>query len=158
MGPHTGSIYFFEKLCEMHNVVLLTYENESLDLYSNQVIDKCKVNKLPYKQQSDIFNSFFKRLTSSQLPGFSSHDKDSISQKIDEIDLKYGKFDIYYFATQLMGQIILSKKFSGKKILDLYDIYYEHRKGKLSDVPFWKPHHWLFRLEAIRVKRYEKKY
>ena len=96
-------------------------------------------------------------MISAELPGFASHDINSISESIDNLILEYGQFDIYYFATQLMGQTILKKKYPGVNIIDLYDIYVEHRLGKISDVPIWKPFHWLFRLEAFRVKNYERK-
>ena len=156
-GASYRSIYFFEKLREKHDVVLLTYPNESLEFYLNQNNGEPKIHKLPKKSGSNKILSFFQRLFSYELPGFASHDINSISENIEKLILKYGKFDVYYFATQLMGQAILKKKLNGIKVIDLYDLYVEHRQGKQSDVPLWKPYHWLFRLEAMRVKKYERK-
>jgi len=73
------------------------------------------------------------------------------------VTLELGNIDIYYFATHLMGQAILNKKWPGVYVIDLYDIYTAQCAGKILDVPFWKPYHWLFRIEALRVKNYEKK-
>ena len=56
-----------------------------------------------------------------------------------------------------MGQTVLKKKWPGKYIIDLYDVYTIYTKGKYSEIPVWRPFYWLFRLEALRVKRYEKK-
>ena len=156
-GASYRSIYFFEKLSQRHDVVLLTYPNESLELYLNQNDCKPKIHELSEKSGSNKILSFFQRLFSSELPGFASHDINSISENIEKVILEYGKFDVYYFATQLMGQAILKKKLNGIKVIDLYDLYVEHRQGKKSDVPMWKPYYWLFLLEAMRVKKYERK-
>ena len=156
-GASYRSIYFFEKLSQRHDVVLLTYPNESLEFYLNQNDCKPKIHELSEKSGSNKILSFFQRLFSSELPGFASHDINSISENIEKVILEYGKFDVYYFATQLMGQAILKKKLNGIKVIDLYDLYVEHRQGKKSDVPMWKPYYWLFLLEAMRVKKYERK-
>jgi len=156
-GASYRSINFFEKLCEKHDVVLLTYPNKSLEFYSNQIKDKSKIHELPLKTGINKIDSFFHRLTSNELPGFASHDANSICENIEKLISAYGNFDIYYFATQLMGQAVINKKYPGVNIIDLYDIYIEHRLGKISEVPIWKPFHWLFRLEAMRVKKYERK-
>ena len=156
-GASCRSVYLFEKLCEKHDVVLLTYPNKGLESYSGQINGKIRIHEMPFKRKSNKIHSFFQRLISTELPGFATHDINTISENIDNLILEYGQFDIHYFATQLMGQIVLKKKYSGVNIIDLYDIYVEHRKGKFSDVPIWKPFHWLLRLEALRVKNYERK-
>ena len=156
-GASYRSVYLFEKLCEKHDVVLLTYPNKGLEPYPGQINGKIRIHELPFKRKSNKIHSFFKRLISAELPGFATHDINTISENIDNLILEYGQFDIHYFATQLMGQIVLKKKYPGLNIIDLYDIYVEHRVGKISDVPIWKPFHWLFRLEAFRVKNYERK-
>ena len=156
-GASHRSVKFFEKLYEKHDVVVLTYPHKSLEFYSNQSKGKYKIHKLPSIHKENIKLSFFKRLFSSELPGFASHDINCILESIDKLILEYGKFDIYYFATQLMGQIVLKKKWPGVYVIDLYDVYATHREGKILDVPIWRPFHWLFHIEALRVKNYEKK-
>jgi len=157
-GASLRTVHLFEKLNEKHDVHLLTYYNEGLDNYKNQIYKKKKIH---------YFNSFFtvnkkmtfiQRFFSSSLPGFASHNIKSISNDIEQVALKLGHFDIYYFATQLMGQVILNnRKISGIYVIDLYDLYIKHREGKILEAPFWRPFHWLFRLEALRVRKYEKK-
>ena len=101
--------------------------------------------------------TFIQRLFSSSLPGFASHNINCISNDIEQVTSELGNIDIFYFATQLMGQVILNnRKLAGIYIIDLYDIYNTHRLEK-SEVKFWRPFHWLFRIEALRVKNYEKK-
>jgi len=156
-GASHRSVNFFEKLYEKHDVVVLTYPHKSLEFYSDQSKGKYKIHKLTSIHKENIKLSFFKRLFSSELPGFASHDINCILESIDKLILEYGKFDIYYFATQLMGQIVLKKKWPGVYVIDLYDVYATHREGKILDVPIWKPFHWLFRIEALRVKNYERK-
>jgi len=135
----------------------MTYNNKSLDLYIDKIGNKNKIHKITSYQRMNNNISFFQRLFSSDLPGFASHDIDRIVRDIDKLVLKCGDFDIYYFATQLMGQAIIKKKWPGILILDIYDIYTTYNHGKILDIPIWKPFHWLFRLETMRIRFYEKK-
>ena len=111
-GASYRSVYLFEKLCEKHDVVLLTYPNKGLESYSGQINGKIRIHEMPFKRKSN--HSFFQRLISTELPGFATHDINTISENIDNLILEYGQFDIHYFATQLMGQIVLKKIFWSK--------------------------------------------
>jgi len=156
-GASLRAVNLFEKLSEKHDVELLTYNNKGLEYYNNQSNGKFKIHKLTSIHKKNIKLSFFQRLISSELPGFASHDINCIADDFEKLILESGTYDIYYFATQLMGQAVLKKKWPGIYAIDLYDIYSTYTKGKYLNVPFWRPFHWLFRIEALRVKSYEKK-
>lgn len=156
-GASLRTVRLFEKLNEKHDVHLLTYNNESLNIYKNEICKKGTIHTFTSSFTTNKKLTFIQRLFSSSLPGFASHTSSCISNDIEQVTSELGNIDIYYFATQLMGQAILNKKWPGVYVLDLYDIYTAQCAGKFLDVPFWKPYHWLFRIEALRVKNYEKK-
>ena len=89
-GASHRSVIFFEKLYEKHDVVVLTYPHKSLEFYSNQSKGKYKIHKLTSIHKENIKLSFFKRLFSSELPGFASHDINCILESIDKLILEYG--------------------------------------------------------------------
>ena len=156
-GASLRTVHLFEKLNEKHDVHLLTYNNESLNIYKNEICKKGTIHTFTSFFTTNKKLTFIQRLFSSSLPGFASHNINCISNDIEQVTSELGNIDIFYFATQLMGQVILNnRKLSGIYVIDLYDIYNTHRVEK-SEVPFWRPFHWLFRIEALRVKNYEKK-
>ncbi len=156
-GASLRTVHLFEKLNEKHDVHLLTYNNESLNIYKNEICKKGTIHTFTSFFTTNKKLTFIQRLFSSSLPGFASHNINCISNDIEQVTSELGNIDIFYFATQLMGQVILNnRKLSGIYVIDLYDIYNTHRVGKISAVPFWRPFHWLFRLEALRVRKYEK--
>ena len=156
-GASLRTVHLFEKLNEKHDVHLLTYNNESLNIYKNEICKKGTIHTFTSFFTTNKKLTFIQRLFSSSLPGFASHNINCISNDIEQVTSELGNIDIFYFATQLMGQVILNnRKLSGIYVIDLYDIYNTHRVEE-SEVPFWRPFHWLFRIEALRVKNYEKK-
>lgn len=142
------------------------YEKHQVDIitYKSNVINDDVLNRFN-KSQFFFFKShhetpkhltYFNRLISKTLPGFSSHKPHLIAKDIDDLSNNFGKYDIYYFATQLMGQSKLFMKTSGSSIIDLYDVYSTYSKSKLKDMKFYRPFYWLFLIEAIRIKQFEK--
>jgi len=98
---------------------------------------------------------FVSRLLSRQLPGFATHDPFSIVQDIDRLWSTSGPFTVIYFATQLMGQALRIRRWPSFHVTDFYDIYSLMAADKLRQVTPTHPYHWLFRIEAYRIRRYE---
>jgi glycosyltransferase involved in cell wall biosynthesis len=55
-----------------------------------------------------------------------------------------------------MGQSKLFMVTSGFSIIDVYDIYTTYTKSKLKVLKLYSPFYWLFFIEALRVKNFEK--
>lgn len=156
-GASLRSIYLFEKLREEHDVELLTYAYDGILKFKKSERNNLKIHFLTSNFETSKSLSFFQRLFSKTLPGFASHNPISISNNINLLVEENKGYDYYYFATQLMGQSVLIKKQKGIHILDLYDVYTTYSKNKYSKIPFWRPYYWLFRLNAYRIKLFEKK-
>ena len=56
-----------------------------------------------------------------------------------------------------MGQAKLYLNSKIYSIIDLYDIYTTYSISKYKELHFYRLHYWLFRIEAIRIKRLEQK-
>ena len=156
-GASLRSITIFEKLSEKYDVDLLTYNYKTLSKYMYKTENKDKIHILSSEFQKAESYSFIRRLYSKTLPGFSSHNPITISNDIDALVTENGEYDFYFFATQLVGQAILHKKFHGIHVIDLYDVYTTYTSAKYSILSFWQPFYWLYLIEAYRVKSFEKK-
>jgi len=156
-GASLRSVNLFEILCEQYDVELLTYDYDGILKFKESMKNNLKIHFLTSKFETSKSLSFFQRLFSKKLPGFASHNPISISKDINSLVEENKGYDYYYFATQLMGQSVLIKKQKGIHIIDLYDVYTTYSKNKYSKIPFWRPYYWLFRLEAYRIKLFEKK-
>lgn len=135
----------------------MTYGYDGISKFKKKLNKSLKIHILNSKYETNKSLSFFQRLFSKSLPGFASHNLISISKDINSLVEENKGYDYYYFATQLMGQSILIKKHKGIHIIDLYDVYTTYSKNKYSKIQFWRPYYWLFRLEAYRIKLFEKK-
>jgi glycosyltransferase involved in cell wall biosynthesis len=102
-------------------------------------------------------NNIYKRIISNELPGFSSHSPSSITNSIDKIVEKNGAFDIIYFATQLMAQVLLIKKWDSIHIVDFYDIYSLVIQNKLYQTKKTSPYYYIFLKELKQIENYERK-
>lgn len=136
------------------DVTLLTYQQEVTGL-----ADWCRkygveLAWLP-KPISRQERSMIGRICSRYPPGFVTYHSDAIAQMVDKLQ-QHVNYDMLYFATQLVGQTLLKKRWDTYTILDLYDIYAPIAHEKACEVSRIQPYHWLFRLEAWRVARYER--
>lgn len=156
-GASLRSVRLFESLIKKNTVDVLTYKNDSVN---SKVLEKYSQSTFYFFNSSHRkvnSLSFLNRLFSKELPGFASHDPQSIANDIDQLINKNGHYDVIYFATQLMGQSKIWMRSNTHSIIDLYDIYYSYSESKLKGLKFYQPFYWLFLLESIRVKIYEKK-
>ena len=155
-GASLRSVKLFECLIKQNTVDVLTYNNsitsELLKQYQNSTF--YFFNSSHRKPKS---LSFIRRLFSKQLPGFASHNPQSIASDIDQIIKRNGEYDIIYFATQLMGQAKIWMKSKGHFVIDLYDIYSSYTESKMKGLKLFQPFYWIFLIESIRVKLFEKK-
>lgn len=135
----------------------MTYKNDSVNSGVLEKYSKCTFHFFNSSHRKPNSLSFINRLISKELPGFASHDPQSIAKDIDQLINKNGHYDIIYFATQLMGQAKIWMNSNVYSIIDLYDIYYSYSESKLKGLKIYQPFFWLFLLESIRVKKYEKK-
>lgn len=152
-GASQRSINLLLALTHKFSVTLLTYRRsdaEALERWTSShgiqlrwitdySVPSCKVNIL-------------RRLFSRRLPGFASHCPSTIANAIDTVWTEQESFSIIYIATQLFGQAALIRRWSATLILDLYDVYTPMAKAKIATVPITRPYHWLFRIEALRIR------
>ena len=140
-----------------YEIDVMTYQNESIDREVLNLFSKSNFYFFSSNFEAPKQITFFQRLISPTLPGFSSHRASSIANDIDKLISKKTNYDIIYFATQLMGQAKLHLKSKIYSIIDLYDIYTTYSISKYKKLGFYRLHYWLFRIEAIRIKRLEQK-
>jgi glycosyltransferase involved in cell wall biosynthesis len=155
-GASHRAINLLKELAKFYQTTLLTYranENNELRIWcQDHAIQTCWLRaKATYGGKS----SFIGRLLATAPPGFSTHNAVGIAHDINELWQTEGPFDIIYFATQLMGQVLLQKQWRAKTIVDLYDVYTPIAFRKLNSVSWKQPYYWLFRLEAHRVRKFE---
>jgi glycosyltransferase involved in cell wall biosynthesis len=142
-----------QKICQ---VALLTYCKHDADALQqwaarHQVMLYWLPDPPPRRKAT-----IFQRLLAKRPPGFASHQPEAIAETIDKIWIKQGPFDCLYFATQLMGQAALITRWQAALVLDMYDIYTPIAQARTAEVPVYRPYHWLFRVEAARVRGYER--
>jgi len=150
-GGSIRSYNIYNELNKSFDVYLLTYPNKELfDLIPN--------NKLSFFNSKFIFNSktYFQRLFTNEIPGFSSHNKKSIAKNITKVIKNKGPFDFLYFATQLMAQVLLSKNWNTFNIIDFYDIYSSVQSNKLDYIKKTSPYYILFKKELKLITDYER--
>ena len=155
-GASLRTVKLFEALYDEFDIDVITYKNKSLNNEVFHYFRKTNFYFFSSNFESPKPVSFLNRLIASTLPGFSSHNPKSIANDINRILDKNGHYSILYFATQLMGQAKLHLNSEIYSILDLYDIYSTYTKTKMKGVHFFRPYYWLFAIEAIRVRRFEK--
>jgi glycosyltransferase involved in cell wall biosynthesis len=156
-GASQRGINLLRQLQEGYRVTLLTYRKhdpQALQQWAHerQVTLYWLADPPPRRE-----TTFFRRLVAARPPGFASHDPQAIANAIDEVWDAHGPFDILYFATQLMGQAALIGHWSAQSVLDLYDVSTPIARSKIKRVPIYRPYHWLFRIEAVRVRKYERR-
>ncbi len=156
-GASLRSVKLFEALYQNFSVDVITYKNNQNFDFVKRCFPKSKFYFFSNTSQQKGKLTYFGRLMSKQLPGFASHDPKSIANDIDDLIIENGHYDIIYFATQLMGQAKIWMKSTEYSIIDLYDIYSTYSESKWTGLKLYQPFYWLFLLESIRVKRYEKK-
>ena len=156
-GGSQRGINLLDQLTREYQVTLLTYydPNNAQTLQTWTIHRGITVHWFHKKPTYHRQGSFFERLLASRPPGFATHDPLGLINDIDRVWTEQGPFDILYFATQLMGQVLLKTHWPAKQVLDLYDVYTPIARAKIKQVPPWRPYHWLFRLEALRVRLLE---
>jgi len=156
-GASLRSVRLFECLIKQNDVDILTYNNKSISIELLERFSQSTFHFFKSSFEAPKKLSFLQRLFSKSLPGFASHASKSIANDIDKIILKNGHYDIIYFSTQLMGQAKLHLNSRIYSIIDLYDIYTAYSISKYKNLELYRLHYWLFRIEAIRIKRLEQK-
>lgn len=154
-GASQRGINLLLQLARCHDVTLLTYRKhdaEALMLWAKE--HQIALRWLPAAPEHNHL-SFLQRAFSDLPPGFASHSPDAIAAAIDTAWAEIGPFDLIYFATQLMGQAVLTKRWPARTALDLYDVYTPIAHAKIVSTSLAQPYHWLYRLEAQRVHYYE---
>ena len=154
-GASLRSIRLFEKLYETNCIDVFTYNNDSINSKVLEKFTNCNFYFFSSNHEKPKPLTFFNRLFSKKLPGFSSHDPQSIAKDINELISENGGYDIYYFATQLMGQAFIFKKQPGTFVIDLYDVYTTYSQSKKEGISFLRSFYWLFFIEAKRIQKFE---
>lgn len=145
------------QLAKEHEIVLMTYQNRD----SNAVLEWGKRRGIPIHflapPQRERNSNILRRAFAAYPPGFSSHNAHSITETIQAVCTKDGSFDALFFATQLFGQAMICATWQERLLIDLYDVYTPLAQKRYKSTSFKRPYHWLYRLEAWRVRRYEKR-
>lgn len=140
-----------------YKIDVITYKNDSIKKDVFNLFSKSNFYYFSSNFKGPQSITFLKRLISPTLPGFSSHNARSIANDIDNLISRKRNYDFIYFATQLMGQAKFYLNSKIYSIIDLYDIYTTYSISKYKELHFYRFHYWLFRIEAIRIKRLEQK-
>jgi len=153
-GASLRSVRIFEQLKKNNKVHVLTYDTgQQIDKY----YDEIEITYFNSSFRTNAKKNYFSRLFSQSLPGLASHDKITIAEDINSLIEKNGDYDLYYYCTQLIGQSIFWSNAIAPSVIDLYDIYTNYSKSKYSKLSLFRPYFWLFFVESIRVRIYEKK-
>ncbi len=144
-------------LAEQFSLVLLTYEpaetQELLTWAESIDIEVFWMSGSPsYGKKSHFLNRVFSR----HPPGFSTYPLNSILADMEDLYWQRGSFDITWYSTQLMAQVLTRRSWPSKTVIDAFDVYTPIAGKKILSVPANRPYHWLFRLEAWRMYHYER--
>lgn len=157
-GAAARAVHLLEQLTSEFHITLLIYRPHNVGSLQRWCSHR-EIRLRFIKQQATYGQklSFFQRLFAERPPGFATHDPIGMSQDIDRLWEADGPFDAIFYATQLTAQCLLHRDRSTSHIVDLYDVYGNVVGAKHREISRLRPYHWLFRLEATRVRRYERK-
>ena len=154
-GASQRGINLLLQLARCHNMTLLTYRKQDAAALENWAQKQGIALRWLADPPRSAELSPLQRVLSRRPPGFASHDPNAIAAAVDAAWAEAGPFDMLYFATQLMGQAVLTKRWPARTALDLYDVYTPIARAKIAATSIAQPYHWLYRLEAQRVAYYE---
>jgi glycosyltransferase involved in cell wall biosynthesis len=156
-GASQRATHLLEGLAKEFAIHLLAYRKHDADQLQTWAEERgIGLNWLP-AQPAPRHGNIAQRLASPLPPGFASHSAQEIGNSISASILELGPFDVLYFATQMMGQALLPHRFQIPAVTDCYDVYTPIARQRISETPFYRPYHWVFRWEALKTLRYEQR-
>lgn len=99
--------------------------------------------------------SAFRRLVSSEVPGFSAINTNLLREAILREWVTNGPYDVMYFVTQLPASVLPLVRAKCRIVIDAYDYYAAIHALRRRQVPFYRPYYWIYLKEGIMSAKAE---
>ena len=152
-GGSVRSINIFNELNKKNDLFLLTYPCKNLSKF----ISPNRITFVDSRVNKPKRKNIITRFISTSAPGFSSHNPLSIESSITNLIKKNGEFDIIYFSTQLMAQVLLYKNWNSLIFIDFFDIYSSVIERKIMLTKKTSPYNLIFYKELRKILSIERK-